>query len=353
MYTLNPNDLREAIVQDFRCKNIPLVRSSPGMGKSDIIRSVAKQFNMKVIDKRLSQCEPTDLQGFPESVNGRMRFSTPEDLPLSTDPLPMTPAHTWADQDTPEYYNGWILFLDEFTSAEKDVEKAAYKLLLDRMVYLYDLHPQCLMVAAGNLSSDRAIVNSLSTATMSRVSHYQLEVDDKLWIEWANAHDIDHRIISFIKFRPEMLHKFDPATSEETFPCPRTWEFVSRAIKDVLSLDGHVAKARVAANIGEGAQAEFTGYCNIYQSLPKLEDILKDPKKGWKVPSEPSEQYAITTLLAHNVTKDNVDNMVTAIERLPIEFQVITFRDIYKKTPHLKEHPRILKWISENASEMF
>ena len=176
---------------------------------SDIIRSIAKEFNLKVIDIRVSQCEPVDMQGFPAVVNGRMTFNVPEYFPLTTDELP-------------EGYTGWLLFLDEFNAGSKQTESAAYKLILDRAVYLHKLHPNVRIVAAGNLSTDRAIVNVQSTATTSRLTHYRLIVDHKVWVDWANANDIDHRIISYIKFKPESLHKFDPATSELTFASPRT-----------------------------------------------------------------------------------------------------------------------------------
>jgi len=35
--------------------------SSPGLGKSDVVKQVAKELNLKVIDFRLSTADPTDL----------------------------------------------------------------------------------------------------------------------------------------------------------------------------------------------------------------------------------------------------------------------------------------------------
>lgn len=207
MFELNTKELFEAVISDIKVGNVPMVTSSPGMGKSDVARSIAKKYKLKMIDIRLSQCEPVDLQGFPDSVNGRMVFNTPEYLPLATDKIP-------------EGYAGWLLHLDEFNSGQKQTESAAYKLILDKQVYLYDLHPKCAIMASGNLSTDRAIVNTLSTATTSRFTHYRLRVDNELWINWANESGLDHRTISFIKFKPDALHKFDPNTSESTFPCP-------------------------------------------------------------------------------------------------------------------------------------
>ena len=244
------------------------------------------------------------------------------------------------------------MFLDEFNSGNKQTEAAAYKLILDREVYKYKLHPRCLIAAAGNLTTDRAIVNTQSTATTSRLTHYRMRVDHKVWVDWANSHGIDHRIISLIKFKPELLHRFDPSTNELTFPCPRTWEFASKVITGENTID-HITKIRLAGTVGEGAAVELATYSEIYQNLPTIEQILSNPKSGWKVPKEPSELYAVTTMLAHNSTPDNIDKLITAINRLPTDFQVITFRDIYKRTPALKGHPVIKDWISTHSSEIF
>ena len=339
MFEVNAVELQECLIEDLKAGLTPMVASSPGMGKSDIIRTIADIFKLKVIDFRVSQCEPVDMQGYPGVVNGRMTFHIPEYFPIEGDKIP-------------DGYEGWLLFLDEFNSGNKQTEAAAYKLILDREVYKHKLHPRCLIAAAGNLTTDRAIVNTQSTATTSRLTHYRMRVDHKVWVDWANAHEIDHRIISLIKFKPELLHRFDTSTNELTFPCPRTWEFASKVIinKDEIN---HITKTRLAGTIGEGAAVELATYSEIYQNLPTIEQILSNPKSGWKVPKEPSEQYAVTTMLAHNTTPDTIDKIIIAINRLPVDFQVITFKDIYKRSPKLNGHPVIKEWIAKNAHVIF
>jgi hypothetical protein len=340
MFEVNAVELRECLIEDLRVDLTPMVTSSPGTGKSDIIRSVADSFRLKVIDMRVSQCEPVDMQGFPEvNANGRMTFRTPEYFPLEHDPVP-------------EGYEGWLLFLDEFNSGSKQTEAAAYKLILDREVYKEKLHPRCRIIAAGNLLTDRAIANAQSTATTSRMTHYRMRIDQKVWIDWANSHKIDHRIISFIKFKPELLHKFRADTNELTFPCPRTWEFASRIITPKTEIED-ITKIRLAGTVGEGAAVEMYTYAKIYKSLPTIEEILSNPRSGWTVPKEPSELFAVTTMLAHNIEDSNVDKIITATRRLPLEMQVITFKDIYKRVPHLKKHALVQEWIADNASVMF
>tara|TARA_R110002167_G_scaffold148974_1_gene342136 strand:- start:424 stop:1284 length:861 start_codon:yes stop_codon:yes gene_type:complete len=284
------------------------------------------------------------MQGYPGVVNGtnnmrRMTFHIPEYFPVEGDPLP-------------EGKDGWLLFLDEFNSGNKQTEAAAYKLILDREVYKYKLHDRCLIAAAGNLTTDRAIVNTQSTATTSRLTHYRMVVDHKVWIGWANEHGIDHRIISLIKFKPEILHRFDPQTNELTFPCPRTWEFASKIIKNTEAIS-YETKIRLAGTVGEGAAVELATYCEIYQNLPTIEQILTNPETGWKVPKEPSERYAVTTMLAHNCNEDTLEKILIANSRLPKEFQPITLKDVYRRSPNLRDHSLIKSWIAENASSFF
>ena len=340
MFEVNANELEACLTEDLRAGLTPMVSSSPGMGKSDIIRTIADKFKLKVIDFRVSQCEPVDMQGYPGvTENGRMTFHTPEYFPVEGDKIP-------------DGYDGWLLFLDEFNSGNKQTEAAAYKLILDREVYKHKLHPRCLIAAAGNLTTDRAIVNTQSTATTSRLTHYRMRIDHNVWVDWANAHHIDHRIISLIKFKPELLHRFDTSTSELTFPCPRTWEFASKVIHGKNEIN-NITKIRLAGTVGEGAAVELATYAEIYQNLPTIEEIMSNPKSGWRVPKEPSERYAVTTMLSHNTTIDNIDKMIGAINRLPSDFQVITFKDIYKRTPALKGHKVIQDWISKNAHVIF
>jgi len=40
---------------------VPILKGSPGLGKSTLIKSIADKFNLQIIDLRLSQCDPTDL----------------------------------------------------------------------------------------------------------------------------------------------------------------------------------------------------------------------------------------------------------------------------------------------------
>ena len=340
MFEINTVDLKKALVSDLMDGLTPMVTSSPGMGKSDVIKSIATEHGLKLIDVRLSQCEPTDLSGFPTIEDGRMRYIPPANFPLQ------------GMDEVPEGYNGWLLFLDEMNAAPLQVQAAAYKILLDRMVDNTPIHNRVKIIGAGNLSTDKAIVNRESTATQSRLIHYKLAVDSEIWVDWANENGIDHRVISFIKFKPSMLHNFNPNHSDSTFPCPRTWEFLSKMVKKVTEFD-RLTHVRMAGTVGEGASTEFKTFTQIYDKLPTIEAILANPISGWNVPTEASEQFAVTTMLSHNINPTNVETIIQAAGRLPIEMQVVTLRDIYKIAPELGSHEAIVDWKVSNAHKIF
>lgn len=49
------------ITDYIKAKLVPMVIGSPGCGKSQIVHQIAKEYSLKLIDLRLSQCDPTDL----------------------------------------------------------------------------------------------------------------------------------------------------------------------------------------------------------------------------------------------------------------------------------------------------
>lgn len=317
---------------------VPNLISSPGLGKSDLIRQIAEENNLKIIDCRLSQMDSSDLNGFPTINEARTRsnFAPPEYIPLEGDKIS-------------NGYNGWILFFDEMTSAPQSMQAAAYKIVLDRAIGTHNLHDKVLMVCAGNLMTDRAIVNKLSTAMQSRLIHLEIEVDTDAWIDWATKADIDHRVIGFIKFRPELLHKFSPNHNDNTFPCPRTWEFVSKIIKKEKEITMDITPS-LAGAVGEGVSIELYGFLQIYTHLPSIEEIINAPEFT-RIPHEPSHMYAISSLISSHLNKKNAEHCIKYINRLPIEFQVITLQCLRIK-PELATIPSIRLWIGNNSCDL-
>lgn len=321
---------------------VPFVRSSPGMGKSAIIKAIAEEYSMVLIDIRLSTCAPEDLTGLPFFDNGIAKF-----MPFDMFPIEGTPI--------PPGKNGWIIFLDEFNSAPKSVQAAAYKLVLDKMVGTNKLHPQVMIVAAGNLDTDRAITNNIGTALQSRFIHLEmfLKTDSmgqqaEFLEDVAFKYDWDKRVVAYIGMNPGALMDFRPDHNDKTFCCPRTWDFCQALIKgkeftfvqngqdQVYEMD---AKApMIAGTITSGEAMKFINFTKVYQNLPKINDIMRDPD-GAPVPSDPPVRYATVTMLMELTTEDTFQKITQYLNRMTSELRVLYFRGLMIKKPQLRSHP--------------
>ena len=320
----------------FNAGMVPMLRGSPGLGKSDIVHGIARENNFEVIDMRLSQSDPTDLNGFPKFTGDRAGYAPMDTFPLETDELP-------------EGKNGWVLFLDEFNSAPLSVQAAAYKLVLDRRVGKFKLHDRVFIVCAGNKEDDGAIVNETSTAMQSRLVHMELVVDLPEWLNWAAKNDISPMITSYLQFKPDHIYTFKPNHEDLTYACPRTWAFANKLMK--LAPPGSIDFFPLMAGaLSEGVGAEFNAYTKVYLELPNMADIMKDPA-NIRVSEDPSVLYALTGALSHHATKDNIAEMLKFINRMPAEFQVITVRDMVRRDKELWRVPAMVEWVAKAGKE--
>lgn len=327
------------ITSAIKSRVVPYLKGSPGCGKSQIIQQIAAEHNLATIDIRLSQCDPTDLAGFPTVNNGRADYLPMAHFPIEGDPLPAGKA-------------GWLLFLDEASSALPAIQAASYKLVLDRMVGTHHLHKRVAVALAGNLETDGAIVHPMSTALQSRLLHLELVVDAKEWDEWATTQgNISHHITSYIKFKPNNLHLFSPDHTDNTYACPRTWEFANRLLNEV-GLDSPDLLPLLAGTLSEGVAREFITYLKIYQQLPTPEQILANPS-GVPVSREPSILFALTGSLAQIMDADNASGIMKYVSRLPVEFQVICLRETVRRNRKLIALPAIKEWLDNSAHNLF
>jgi hypothetical protein len=339
-FEVSLSQAKQMVTDCLFAKLVPMVTGSPGMGKSAIFHQIAKELNLKTIDVRLAQCDPTDLLGFPsvDEATGKAFYRPMDIFPLEGDPIP-------------EGYDGWLIIMDEMNSADKDVQKACYKTIYDQMVGNTPLHPNCVIGAAGNLDTDNAIVEELSTALQSRMIHIQTTVNLQEWLDWSSEAGIDYRVRSYLKFEPKNLFNFNPDHDDKTFACPRTWEFVSRLIqrKDKLTFTD---RALLGGTVGEGVGRVFAGFCDMIDRLPTIDQITRDPE-GITVPTEPSVQWATAGMVGAYASKDNISNLMKFVLRLPKEFQVFSLRDAVCRDESLKETQALQEWIMHNAAELF
>lgn len=322
------------IIEAHLIANEPIMLwGAPGVGKSDLVRQVRLRLKYDyLIDKfRAPTMDPVDICGVPSVVNGHTVWNSPDALPNEK-----------RDGKT------GIVFLDEINAGTTLVMASLFGFVLDRRVGNYTLPKGARIVAAGNRVSDKAAAQRFPTALANRFAHIDIDPDFDAWKSWANGANILPEIVAFLAWSEargnSLLHKM-PEGDARAFPTPRSWEKVSR----VCTIAPAMAYQIAAANVGEAAAAEFKGFLDVYRQLPKLSDIIANPKTE-RVPLEPSAQYAVSAALSRAADAKTLASIVTYLERLPVEFSIMAMTDAIRRDTSLKSAPGFTKWAIANQS---
>ena len=319
--------LKQTIIEQFMAPKgnmvVPFIEGRPGGGKSACAREIADHlcevFNIKpeqVVEFNPSLRDPVDIMGIPfKSVDGKHS----EWLP---------PA---------EFYNlrqgvgPCVLIIEELSDAQLTMQNPMCRVILDRYAGNLQLSDQLFIIATGNRVEDRSGANRMSTKLGNRMRCLEFSEDLGDWVNWAESHNIDNILISFIKFQPNLLSDFDP--KRKTNPTPRAWEKVSYIPEFSGDPDGILYMSHVMGDVGEGAAASYIGFRKVYKSLPDFDELLKSPKT-YKIPSEQSALFATCQKLATMVTKDTSDAdviaILTYIARTSMEMKAATIRDMVR-----------------------
>jgi hypothetical protein len=300
----------------------------PGVGKSSVVRQAAAARNLELVDVRATLLDPVDLRGLPTVSDGAAVWCPPAFLPRG---------------------GKGVLFLDELAQAPPLVQAACLQLVLDRKLGEYELPPGWSVVAASNRAEDRAGTHRLISPLLNRFVHLDLEVSVDDWQAWAVTANVAAEVRAFIRFRPGLLFRFDPAASPRAFPTPRSWEAVSSVLHRT---PGHLVHPVVAGCVGDGPAAEFLSFLALYRELPDVDAVLANPDAS-PVPREPAVLYALVGALVEKcrAAQAPLPNFVRYATRLPDEFALLALRDALAVNKKLVSLPAVQQWIAQARSK--
>jgi hypothetical protein len=194
------------------------------------------------------------------------------------------------------------------------------------------------VVAAGNRVKDKAAAQRMPSALKNRLGHIHCCVDVPAWANWAVANDIPAEVIAFARFRQDLVGVM-PRGDENAFLSPRS---LTEASKYVNAPVGQ-RKRLFAGLIGAGQASELDGFIGLYRSLGSLDEVLKNPSSA-KVPSEPSEQYAVATGIARLATRKTMAAVCEYSDRLPNDIGVLAVTDAVRRDRSLANTSAFGSW---------
>ena len=326
---MTPSQIHTALKTLISIRQPVFIWGPPGAGKSQLVAQAAAVLDMSLRDIRAVLLDPVDLRGLPRiTAEGTAQWCPPAFLPA------------------PDDESRGLLFLDELNAAPPLVQAACYQLILDRRIGEYRLPDGWCVIAAGNREKDRAVTHRMPSALANRMVHLECDVCLEDWLSWARGADIRPEIMAFLRFRPKLLHDFDPQSSGKAFASPRSWEFLSR----ILDAERDMALLHDLAlgTVGMGAATEFMGFLEIWEKLPEVESILASPGSA-PVPVEPAALYALAEALALTASPQTVDALTQYACRLPAEFSVLLMRDAVCHDPSLAETSAFGCWAASHT----
>ena len=334
-----------------------MVWGAPGVGKSTMVKTLAKDKGIGFVDVRLAQMESIDIRGIPVPDKERKVVDW---FPSAIFPK--------------DNSKGGIIFLDELSSAPKDVQVAAYELILDRQLGggdIYKVPSKWIIVAAGNRSCDRAVSTTMSSALANRMMHLEIEANAEDWVAWAVSHGIHPTVVGFINFKPQLLLSVDDQNLERGFPTPRSWERVSEMCK-ILNNETLLRKA-VYGLVGTAAGQQFMEFYKLAAQMDNVLEMMVNPKIPVKIPNRDDLKYALCSAMVYHIwrgkdaadTQKRVDGFLRISMQLPPAFSTMAMTNARLGTESLTttmavmtimRHPMYKDWrakFGKNINDKF
>lgn len=317
------------------------VKGPPGVGKSSIVyQAAASIYNGSTVASavggfppvpwfvpiRAVDRDPIDFRGVLYVTEGKGQWTTPDIV----DRL---------GQD------GGVICIEELPQAVPAVQCVLRELLLERSIAGHRIPDTWSVVATGNRQEDRAGAVRLLSHVASSVIVLNLDVNNEDWQRWALERGIKPEIRAYLRFKPDMLHSFDPG--RELNADPRSWERVNNVLD---RLPERLQYDVLSGTVGPGPAGGFCDFCKLYAKLPDPDTILNSPSSA-SVPAEASVCWALIGALSdrcRGAALGIAQAAVTYAARMLPEFATCLIRDVMAAQPASKSLPEIRNWVAAN-----
>ncbi len=308
---MRPSELTKSLECLIQGQLPTFIWGAPGIGKSSIVKQIAKKNGLEFLDLRLSLLDPTDLKGIP--------FFDPE-----------LRQGVWASPSflPKEPHSKGVLFLDEINTAPPAVQASAYQLVLDRKVGEYELPEGWSIVSAGNRESDRGVVYRMPPALANRFVHLEMEVSLDDWKVWAYASNVSSELIAYLSYESEALFDFLPERNEKAFPTPRSWSYVDKILKS--NMDSNLLLESIAGAVGKEEAVKFLNFLKVRKDLPDIQSLLEG--KDLEIKDDSRVLQVLISGLVNALKDENTPQTISSVlnfsMRLPPEFAVLLVQEM-------------------------
>ena len=350
-YALSIQECANAVARVAHEQTV-LVQGHMGIGKSALLTILKKMFPdhtpcyVDCTTKDLGDLTLPKIGVLDDGDTGFVRYITNEELGM--------------------HLNGpIIMMLDEYGKSNPSVKQALTRLIYERKMGAYTLHPESLVFATTNLGvegvGDLLVAhqsNRVTIVTMRKPTHEE-------WIEWGIQNGINPIVLGFVREFPEVFADFtevgDPKDnpyifhpkdkSRVSFVTPRSLESFSKIVDKIDMLGHKVVTALAMGTIGVRAALDAEAFIQLGDKLPSREAIIKDPQ-GTAVPDNVSALCMTVYRALQSMDQEFVQPWMEYFDRIPAEAQDLFVNGVraagYAQQPIVMRNKRFIQWCQDN-----
>ena len=257
-----------------------------------------------------------------------------------------------------------VLMIDEFGKANPAVKNAMLRLMLERKIGSYSLHPDSLVFATTNKGSE-GVGDLLPPHARNRMTVVQVRKTDHMdWIEWGINNEVDHSLLGWVKDNPHLMASFEdvkdpdenpyifhPKQQRAAFVTPRSLEAASDILKARAGMDDMTLTAALMGTIGDRGAMDLMAFVSLADQLPSLQSIKDDPANA-KVPDSAAAICMVVYRTLAALDKDWLNAWMDYLPRLDTEAQAMFANGVrspkYSKQSMVMTNKKFTAWAMQN-----
>ena len=258
-----------------------------------------------------------------------------------------------------------ILMIDEFGKANPSVKNAMLRLMLERKIGSYSLHPDSFVFATTNKGSE-GVGDMLPPHARNRMTVIQVRKTDHMdWIEWGINNGIDATLLGWVKDNPQLMASFEdvkdpdenpyifhPQQQRAAFVTPRSLHAASDILKQREAFDDQTLTAALMGTIGDRGAMDLMSFVKLADQLPSLQSVKDDPKNA-KVPDSAAAICMVVYRTLAALEKDWLNAWMDYLPRLDTEAQALFANGVrapkYSKQAMVMQNKKFTEWAMKNS----
>jgi len=235
----------ELSIQQNQTRGVLCAISEAGVGKSQVVKQLARKYDRRVVDIRTSQFSLIGA-GVPQRADdqGYFQIAVPADYPKKDEKC--------------------ILLFDEINQGQSHAIAMFFKLLEDRGIYNYELPDDCIIVALMNPSTAQYNVTKIETnpAINRRLMKVYVYATFTDWVAHAKTKEFHYTdfpaeggrpchpwVLKFLQTENKLLYRDVDRDGNQQFACPATWQTVSLSLYNLEAAGEPIVSERAENRI--------------------------------------------------------------------------------------------------------